>query len=219
MIQTLHILNGQSMYNYFKRTNFLGDEMMIPFNEAMCFGEIKGEIFSQEFIITRAKVHQVSKEEYMDISINPLQPLVNGDFSTIELWFDEDMFCQINVLTILAWLDKTGHKKPVKLHLTGDKFESIEEYTLYAAGFYELYNQVMIYKKIPTSIHPIHLAKGIERYITYLNDESDLIQYIKKDQNIPENELVTALIKNFGEYGLGDTQYLKIIRTVRKLDS
>ncbi len=40
MIQknTLHILNGQAMYDYFKETRFLEDEMMIPFNEAMCYG-------------------------------------------------------------------------------------------------------------------------------------------------------------------------------------
>ena len=35
---TLHILNGQAMYYYFKETAFLEQDMMIPFNEAMCYG-------------------------------------------------------------------------------------------------------------------------------------------------------------------------------------
>ena len=46
---TLNILNGQAMYNYFKKTDFLEHEIMIPFNEAMCFGDISGELFSQKF--------------------------------------------------------------------------------------------------------------------------------------------------------------------------
>ncbi|MFP7296890.1 hypothetical protein [Neobacillus niacini] len=31
--RTLHILNGQAMYLYFKKTHFLEKELMVPFNE------------------------------------------------------------------------------------------------------------------------------------------------------------------------------------------
>ena len=62
MIQknTLHLLNGQAMYDHFKKTHFLEDEMMIPFNEAMCYGNTSNDLFSDEFVELRAKVHHVS---------------------------------------------------------------------------------------------------------------------------------------------------------------
>lgn len=217
MNQTLHILNGQSMYDFFKKTHFLEQERMIPFNEAMCFGDISSELFSHEFVEVRANVHHVTLEQYAENTLKPLEPLFTGDFSNIELWFDADMFCQINVLTILAWLDKTGHYDPIDLHLVGDKFLQKEKFTLNAEGYYELYKQVMLHKNAPHSIHPAPLKKGIDLYVQYLKDESDLIQYIQNHKNTPERELMIAMLTNFKEYGLGDVQYLEIIRNQRSL--
>ncbi|MEH7254145.1 hypothetical protein V7111_18655 [Neobacillus niacini] len=215
MIETLHILNGQAMYDYYKKTHYLEREITIPFNEAMCFGNISGDLFSQEFVENRAKVHHVTPEQYTVNTLKPLEPLINGDFSDIVLWFDADMFCQINVLTILAWLDKTGNINPVVLNIVGDEFEPLEYFTLNAAGYYDIYKQVIIHKNIPHTINPAPLKKGIERYFHYLKEDSVLIKYIREHQNIPEEELVTALINNFTEYGLGDVQYYELIKTVR----
>ena len=189
MKQSLHILNGQSMYDYFKKTQFLEHERMIPFNEAMCFGGISGELFTR-VCRSSSKVHHITMEQYNENILVPLEPLVTGDFSSIELWFDADMFCQINMLTVLAWLDKTGHYAPIEFHLVGDKFLPIEKFTLIAKGYYELYIQVMIdNKKYPHSIHPAPLKKGIDLYIHYLKDESDLIQYIQKHKKSRKENL------------------------------
>ena len=80
MIQTLHILNGQAMYDYFKKTHFLEQEIMIPFNEAMCFGDISGELFSQEFIENRAKVHHVTVEQYTDKHVKTIGATLKWGF-------------------------------------------------------------------------------------------------------------------------------------------
>ncbi|MDQ0971773.1 hypothetical protein QFZ31_001651 [Neobacillus niacini] len=212
---TLHILNGQAMYDFFKRNNFLQGQKMIPFNEAMCSGETTEGLFTPEFIEKRAKVHHVTREKYTDTTLNPLKPLFSKSFTNIELWFDEDMFCQINILTILAWLDKNGHTKPINLNIVGDKFEPMGNYTLMAAGYYEHYVEVLINKTLPESIHLVPLRKGIELYLTYLHEDSNLMLYIKKNQNMTEKELVYSLLENFREYGLGDIQYLEIIRAQR----
>jgi hypothetical protein len=214
---TLHILNGQAMFDYFKKTHFLIDEIMVPFNEAMCFGCVSDELFTQDFVEKRASVHHVTTEQYTEITLNPLEPLFSKDFTHIELWFDEDMFCQINILTILAWLDKNGHSKPIDLHIVGDKFEPIESYTLLAIGYYELFKQVMIHKTFPDSINLAPLKKGVELYLSYLQEDSDLMTYIKNHQNMSEKELVYYLLVNFKRFGLGDVQYLEIIRAQRSL--
>ncbi|MEH7494979.1 AraC family transcriptional regulator [Neobacillus niacini] len=212
---TLQILNGQAMYDFFKRKNFLQGEMMVPFNEAMCFGETTEDLFTPEFIEKRAKVHHVTPEKYTNITLSPLMPLINKSFTNIELWFDEDMFCQINILTILAWLDKNVHTKPINLHIVGERFEPIENYTLMAAGYYEHYVEVLINKRLPESINLVPLRKGVEMYLAYLKEDSNLMMYIKKNQNMTEKELLYSLLENFREYGLGDVQYLEIIRAQR----
>ena len=53
----LHLLNGQSMYHFFK-VLFLGEELMIPFNEAMCYGDTCSDIFSDLSTQLRAREHQ-----------------------------------------------------------------------------------------------------------------------------------------------------------------
>ncbi|RHW37410.1 AraC family transcriptional regulator [Lysinibacillus yapensis] len=218
MIQkkTLHILNGMGMYKYFKKAHFLESELMIPFNEAMCYGNTCDDIFSDEFTEIRAKVHHITPAQYAEITLNPLQPLFYEDFNRIVLWFDDDMFCQINLLTILAWLDRTNFKDAIELQIVGDNFQSVGCFTLKPKGYYALYKQVLIHKKIPQDVHPGSLKKGIELYLNYLNKESELMLYIQKHQNVPAKELVLVLIENFKDYGLGDTQYLEIIESFRK---
>jgi hypothetical protein len=204
------------MYNYFKRTNFIEEELMIPFNEAMCFGDTCNDIFSHEFTKIRAKVHQVSPEQYTENTLRPLEPLFCKNFTHISLWFDADMFCQINILTILAWLDQTDYKRTIELQIVGDKFELKDSFTLEAEGYYKIYKQVLIEKNFPEYIFPDPLKRGIKLYLNYLNKDSDLIRYIKKHQDVSNEELVTKLIVEFQHYGLGDTQYLEIIKQYRE---
>jgi hypothetical protein len=216
---TLHILNGQEMHNCFQKTDFLKLETMIPFNEAMCFGNTSMDLFSEEFIEIRSKVHHVTPSQYTEITLLPLQPLFSINYTNIALWFDADMFCQINVLTILAWLDKNEYKGPIDFHLVGENFKPVEHFKLEAKGYYELYKQVLILKIMPNSIEPAPLKKGIQLYLQYLKQDSNLMMYIDIHEDVPEKELMFSLIEKFQEYGLGDTQYLEIIKAHRKTKS
>ncbi|MGG3466863.1 AraC family transcriptional regulator [Neobacillus pocheonensis] len=213
---TLHILNGQAMYNFFKKTNFLEQELMVPFNEAMCYGNTCDDVFSDEFIEIRAKVHHVTPAQYNEITLKPLQPLFSEKFTHIALWFDADMFCQINILTILAWLDQAEHLDAIDLNIVGDQFEPVSHFTLKAKGYYAIFKQVLIDKTMPENIYPEPLKKGIEQYLNYLKKDSDLLKYIQKHQDVAEEELMVALLKKFKDYGLGDTQYYEIIRSHRQ---
>ena len=155
-------------------------------------------------------------QQYTEITLNPLQPLFCKDFTHLSLWFDADMFCQINILTILAWLDQTDYKGDIELHIVGDKFERKDSFTLEAQGYYSIYEQVLIQKTLPKDVFPALLKNGIKLYLAYLNEDSDLIRYIKKWQDVSEEELVTKLIVEFQHYGLGDTQYLELIKSYRE---
>ncbi|MDV6379274.1 hypothetical protein ORD22_13725 [Sporosarcina sp. GW1-11] len=213
----LHILNGMEMYRYFKETHFLETELMIPFNEAMCYGNTCEDLFSDEFIEIRAKVHNVTPAQYTEVTLCPLQPLFCSEvFNRIALWFDEDMFCQINLLTILAWLDQANYKGTIDLQIVGDNFQPVDYYVLKAKGYYSLYKQVVIHKIVPQNVHPRPLGKGIELYLTYLNKDSDLMLYIQRHKDFTTKELVAVLIEKFQDLGLADTQYLEIIKSQQK---
>ncbi len=52
--------------------------------------------------------------------------------------------------------------------------------------------------------------------MNYLNEDSDLMLYIQKHQNLLEKELMLALLEKYTDLGLGDTQYIEIIKDYRK---
>ncbi|MFZ7946009.1 hypothetical protein [Neobacillus sp. 19] len=214
--RTLHILNGQAMYNFFKRTNFLEQELMVPFNEAMCYGKTYNDLFSNEFTEIRAKVHHVTPMQYSETILKSLVPLFSKKFTHIALWFDADMFCQINILSLLAWLDQAEHTDAIDLYIVGDQFEPMSHFSLKAKGYYAIYKQVLIDKEMPENIYPDPLKKGVELYLNYLNKDSDLMIYIHEHKDVPEEELMLALLKKFKHYGLGDTQYFEIIKSLRQ---
>ncbi|MFJ8235838.1 hypothetical protein ACIQ34_08850 [Ureibacillus sp. NPDC094379] len=214
--EVLHLLNGESMLHVFNKSHFLKGETLVPFNEAMCYGKTSADIFSPLFNKKRAKVHHITVDEYNERTSQPLQPLFLKNFNQLELWFDFDMFCQINLLTVLGWLDQEHHSCSIKLHLVDDQFKPIEEYSLTSEGYYLMYKQVLVDKKMPSTIELPPLLKGIEWYLSYLKEDSDLMEYILLNFNTTESELLLGLLNEFKHYGLGDTQYLEIIRDLRR---
>lgn len=203
------------MYNYFDQTDFLKQELLIPFNEAMCYGDTSSDIFSQDFIHIRSRVHQVTTTQYAELTMKPLKPLFERRFSRITLWFDMDMFCQINLLTLLAWLDSVHYQGEVILHLVDEQYEIINSYHLNVEGYETIYNQVLTNKVNPGYVEPAPLNKGVERYLSYQEQDSDLMLYIQQHQDVPEKELIALLIKEFKNYGLGDTQYAELINAAK----
>ncbi len=92
----------------------------------------------------------------------------------------------------------------------------LESFTLEARGYDALFNQVLINKIMPEEIHPASLKQGVTLYLEYLKEDSDLMLYIRKHQNLTEKELMLALLEKFTDLGLGDTQYIEIIKDYRK---
>ncbi|MCP3027811.1 AraC family transcriptional regulator [Halobacillus sp. A5] len=213
-METLHILNGEEMKKYFQRTDFLKGEPMVPFNEAMCEGELCEDIFSEEFVKKRALTHEVGPEEYSRITLQPLQLAFEHPVDRIDLWFDEDMFCQINLLTMLAWLDQQHYLDKAELRLVHPQFEPIASYTLNVSGWHTTYKQVLLDKTSPSEMIPHPLRKGIELYLDYW-DDNVLVRFVEEHSHVLEEKLVQQMIGEFRNYGLGDVQYLKLIRRVR----
>ena len=69
---------------------------------------------------------------------------------------------------------------------------------------------------MPSTIELSPLLKGGEWYLSYLKKDSELLEYILLNIDTSENELLLGLLNEFKHYGLGNTQYLEIIRELRR---
>lgn len=211
----LNILNGQMMYDYFNKHNLMEYGRFAPFNEALCDGSASGDIFSSEFIAARCTAHNVIPEQYKKITLEPLQDLFCSKFDCIVLWFGNDMFCQINFLTVLAYLEQISFNGKIFLNLLRENTMEIEQFKIEVQGYKKLYYEVLINRRLPKAVPLPVLYNGIRLYLEYLKEENDITLYINKHLSLSEDLLIKRLFRIFYEYGLGDTQYLEIINKCR----
>ena len=211
----LNVVNGMAMLSYLTENNIdLGGEI-VPFNEGMCDGETIQDIFSGDFELERCVVHGVGVEEYEDIVINPLSPLFTFEYDELHLFFDEDMFCQINLITLLAYLDSNCYEGKIALHIVDYEYQEIKCVEIKPQGFFNVYKTVLIDKKIPEIIFPDIMMDAVINYLDYSKENNDLTDFVSQNIDMQESELLDEMYNRFKYLGLGDTQLQKIIEKVK----
>ncbi|MFC0605621.1 DUF1835 domain-containing protein [Winogradskyella pulchriflava] len=110
----LHITNGSVLTNYLRELDFTED--ILTWQEMLCEGPTIPAIASKEFYTLRAEF----LKEFYEIEVNSnelqheLSKLENIDkYSEINLWFEYDLFCHINLLGVINLL----HQKEINLPL------------------------------------------------------------------------------------------------------
>ncbi|MDX1828521.1 MAG: DUF1835 domain-containing protein [Lutibacter sp.] len=147
MNKIIHVLNGDSTAKIFDEVKLTGK--VIVFNEMLCEGFLKEDVGSDSFFKSRyeffEKEFQTDKLTYFDKSIKPLVQLEDGSsYDEVVLWFEYDLFCQINMLAVCTYLLKNyrkdnryflvcvGNKKGEKSLQTLSDYSSDEYLELYA---------------------------------------------------------------------------------------
>ncbi|QAA32409.1 helix-turn-helix transcriptional regulator [Clostridium manihotivorum] len=214
--RTLHILNGMSMLQAFQESKLMNEEAVyIPFNEAMCWGEADEEIFSTEFIKKRAASLNSTPEEYKNIVIEQLKPLLVDSFDIIVLWFGDDMFCQINFITILAYLEQINYQGDVLFCMALEQKDEMlsDAMEIDINGYNNIYKTVLCHREKPDSkLLPV-TYQAINLYLSYRTEGSEISRYIRN--NIDKKDLVKELMTLFPQYGFGDLQYLWMIDEIK----
>ncbi|WP_288955829.1 DUF1835 domain-containing protein [uncultured Polaribacter sp.] len=108
----LHITNGDSTTNCLKKLKFSGD--FITWREMLCEGKTTTDVGSESFWKNRfdffKNSYKVSKKKFIDFTLKEYRNLCNKKESKeIVLWFEYDLFCQINMIAVISWL-KTYRK-------------------------------------------------------------------------------------------------------------
>lgn len=211
----LNVLNGQVMYEQFRTQELMGKSDYVPFNEAMCVHAATGDIFSPSFNQVRAEGHHSSVTGYEKVVIEPLEPLFTHSYRCIVLWFGEDMFCQINLLTILSYLEQSGYDGIVYFNAVQEQTYDVQQTEITLVGYTSLYREVVLEKKMPASpLMPV-MYQGVSLYLDLHQADNELTRYIASHPKESKEEVMQSMLKLFQRYGLGDRQYLELIEKVR----
>jgi hypothetical protein len=105
----LHITNGDSTTNYLQKLKFSGE--FITWREMLCEGKTTSDVGSEAFWKNRFEFfktsYNVSKQKFINYTLKEYRNLCNEkNQKEIVLWFEHDLFCQINMLAIISWLKR-----------------------------------------------------------------------------------------------------------------
>ncbi len=145
MTTTLHILNGDSTAQIFPRSIIQGD--IIVWREMLCEGSLHKDVGSDEFWKKRYTFFEgigVARLEYYDKTIKELIKIEDiSNYDEVVLWFEYDLFCQINLMALCTYLLKyfrkninyylvcTGYEKGIPNLQTLSDYSPEEYQTLY----------------------------------------------------------------------------------------
>lgn len=128
MSSQLHITNGDMFTDKLRSLKMDGD--IITWREMLCEGKTETNVGSESFWKTRFeflnKNYKVSKSWFIDKTLKEYRTLCNHkQEDRIVLWFDYDLFDQINMLAVISWL-KT-HRPYAEISLvSSDEVENLE---------------------------------------------------------------------------------------------
>lgn len=112
-----HILNGDALKSQFPLS--LRGEIIIT-RECLIDGNIKGEnlndLFRNRANFISENYPNNSKKDYYEKTVNEFEKILNiADKSEVNLWFEDDLFCQVNFWFVLHLLMES--KKALKIYL------------------------------------------------------------------------------------------------------
>jgi len=178
MNKTLHIVNGDSTAQVLAKSFIHGD--VIVWREMLCEGSLHKNIGSDEFWKTRYSYFEsevgVSKLEYFDKTIKEIQKIEDiANYKEVVLWFEFDLFCQVNLLALCTYLLKFYRKDiTYSLICTGreKRKETLQSLSDYSPDEYEK----LLNKKVKLSRNNFLFAE--ECWSLYVeNDKQKIMEF------------------------------------------
>ncbi|MEC7756160.1 MAG: hypothetical protein VYB44_19165 [Bacteroidota bacterium] len=108
MKNTLHILNGDSTLSIFNQCSIAGDTFV--WREVLAEGPVSHLIGSDAFWLEReafmTSFFELKPNQYREEVKAPFEQMASQitHYEEVVLWFEYDLFCQINMLALIEWL-------------------------------------------------------------------------------------------------------------------
>jgi hypothetical protein len=256
MSSLLHITNGDNLTDRLKSLQLKGD--IITWREMLCEGKTLTNVGSESFWKTRFeflnKNYKISKQWFVEKTLKEYRLLCNHkQEDQIVLWFEFDLFCQINMLAVISWLKTHRKYAQISLVCSGDEDETDKMYGLNELSdeqLLELFEKRTVLKQddieyadyvwqLYCSDNPIRLENltdfkyyqfdylseaikaHLKRFPTIKNGlneiENHILQLSLDKSPKSKRELLSTVLSDQGVYGFGDTQYERIISTLKPL--
>ncbi len=110
MANILHILNGDSTLAIFNRSGIEGDTLV--WHEVLCEGPVQFDITTDSFWEVRSEFmcnyFETTQQGFDEKVIQPFRKLESliDNYEEIILWFEYDLFCQVNMIALISWLNQ-----------------------------------------------------------------------------------------------------------------
>lgn len=256
MSSQLHITNGDSFTQRLLELKFKGD--IITWREMLCEGKTETNVGSESFWKTRFdylhKNYNVSKSWFIEKTLKEYRSLCNHkQQDEIILWFEYDLFCQINMLAVISWLKTHRRHAHITLACSGDQEGSEKLLSLgdlnedqirklfknrislsqddieYADYVWQLYcsdNPIRLenlsdYGNYQFAYLKPTIETHLKRFPTIKNGLNELENHILKvaaeEKPRSKKAFMNLLLKDQGWYGFGDSQYQRILQTLKPL--
>jgi hypothetical protein len=106
-----HILNGDSLAYSFPDAKIEGDIIVV--REGLIDGELSGDNL-HDFWQSRAKYMKITETEYDNSIVKEFEKIINApDNSEFNLWFEYDLFCQVNMWFVISIINSLPIKTKV----------------------------------------------------------------------------------------------------------
>lgn len=200
MAETLHILNGDHTLALFKKAEMEGETAV--WREVLSDGPVHPKFGSDDFWQMResfmTSFFEINSSDYREKVVNEFTKIQNlRAYKEVALWFEYDLFCQVNLITLLHWF-KNQSRANTKI-------------SLICVGHVEGYENLIGLGELPFGLYPkLYEHRRIlgsndfnfasDAYLAYCsNDPRDL----EKFTLLPSNEFpylagaVSAHLKRF----------------------
>lgn len=147
MSKTLHILNGDSTLSKFQNAGIDGDTYV--WNEVLSDGPVDPDFASQSFWNRRekfmSKEFELTEGQYFEKGQQPFEKMANNiqQYDEVVLWFEYDLFCQINMIALMHWLGSLHNLGNASLICAGKIDDSGR---LYALGEIDTKSYLKLYE-------------------------------------------------------------------------
>ncbi len=226
----------------------------------LCEGKTETNVGSESFWKTRFeylhKNYNVSKSWFIEKTLKEYRSLCNHkQQDEIILWFEYDLFCQINMIAVLSWLKTHRRDAQISLVCSGDEDGTDKMYGLCDVDdekLQNLYNKRVYLTQddiefadyiwqLYCSDNPIRLENmsdfdhyhfdylseaikvHLKRFPSVRNGLNELENRILalSLEHKPKNKkaLINTLLSNQGYYGYGDSQFDRMITSIKPLFS
>ena len=206
----LHIASGECAANSLRNT--LPDAKILPFNEAICEGAACSPIYGDSFCALRATAYGVSLNEYLKKS--PRGVLQTADeYDGMELYFDGDMFCAANAVTLLAYLEQEKFGGTIRFNLVEQdgSADVLERFPLRPVGWLAAYESIFLQNK-PYKTGVEVFDRALPLLFEYRRKDNEIARFARENAAMDEHALICAMLSRFRAYGLGDTAAKRIIQ-------